>query len=97
MHIKRHPDGRGQTITAACDENLIGTTLDGETLHITVSEHFYKGEKKTREEAATILKTATNLNLLGKETIQLCLDLNIIQKEHILMIGNVPHAIVLAL
>ncbi len=97
MYVKKHASTTGRTVIAVCDEDLLGKTIIGKDIQITVSEHFYKGEQKTADELKAILQIETDFNLIGTETIQVGLALGIITKEHILMIDTVPHAIVFAL
>ena len=50
-----------------CDMELIGKeVVDGE-LKIHISENYYGHEKVDKNEAASLLKSASILNLVGKE------------------------------
>ena len=92
MYTKLH---RGSScILAICDEGLIGKTFEEEGLFLEISEDFYKGEKKTKEEVFEMLKDGNikNFNIVGKESISVALKAGIIEKENILRIGGVPHA-----
>jgi uncharacterized protein len=90
MYVKIHISGDSHVI-AVCDEYLIGKTLKNDVT-IKISEHFYKGEKKTEQEVINILKTASNINLIGKNAIQAGLKTGVITKENIKTIQGVPHA-----
>lgn len=97
MYIKLHSSETGRTLVAACDENLLGKTIVGEKTQITVSDYFYKGEKKSREEAIPIFKNASDLNIIGAETTTLAIELGLLTKENILMIATTPHAVIISL
>lgn len=97
MYVKIHTSTTGRTIIAVCDDAILGKSFTGNGMQIMVSEHFYKGDYTTKEETATILKRDADFNLVGTETITLGLALGIITNEHLLTIGDVPHAIVVAL
>lgn len=91
MYVKIHKSD-DSVVTAICDENLIGKTFSENEKEISISERFYKGEKKSEEEVIDILKNATNLNLVGEQTINLTLKLKIITKDSIILIKEIPHA-----
>lgn len=94
MLVKIHEDKRadGREVVAICDKELIGQTLEEGNLSLTITERFYKGEEKSKEEIKKLLKTANNLNLVGKKTIKLAINSGIVSKENIIKIKGVPHA-----
>ena len=91
MYVKIH-EYKESKITAICDEDLIGRTIEDKEKAIEVSERFYKGSKKSEKETLKIMKEAENLNLVGKKTIDLALKNNIIEKQGIIKIKDIPHA-----
>jgi len=90
MLVKFHKDGN--CVVAICDKDLIGKTFSEGDFEIKVSEYFYGGEEKTKEEVSEIMKESDNLNLIGKESVGLAVKLGIINKENVMMIQGVPHA-----
>ncbi len=93
--MKVHPTGErysNRFVLAVCDKELIGKTLKSKKLQLQVSERFYKGELRSPEEVLSLLKDASNMNILGKRSIALALKAGVIAKENIMMIGKVPHA-----
>ncbi len=95
MYLKIHYTGprfNNRFVIAVCDENLLAKTLDDGKLSITVSEHFYKGEKKNEGDVVAILKDATNVNLVGKEAVAAGIKAGVIFKENVMTIKGVPHA-----
>lgn len=91
MYIKIHNTG-DRAVIAVADKELIGKTIEENNLELKITERFYKGEEKTEEEIIEILKKATNVNLVGKKTINAALKAGVISKENILTIQNIPHA-----
>ncbi len=71
FYVKIHKDLRRpeRSVTAICDENLINKTLKDEDIEIEITERFYKGDLKDEEETKEIIRTAPNLNMVGKNTI----------------------------
>ena len=90
IYVKIHR-GSGR-VAAFCDEELLGKTFKEGKICLTVSEYFYKGDKKTKEEAAEIMKNSENINLVGKECIEIALNLKVIDKSSVIYIKGVPHA-----
>lgn len=92
--LKIHVDIIDQTkcIISICDKDLIGKKFEEGKKQLNITERFYKGEIKTEEEITDILKNASNINIVGKESIALALKLKIIDKKEIIKIQGVPHA-----
>lgn len=95
MYLKIHCTGQrfnNRFVIAVCDENLLNKTLNDGKRSITVSEQFYKGDKKNEREVVAILKDATNANLVGKEAVAAGIKAGIVSKENVAIIKGVPHA-----
>jgi len=82
--------GLEENLIVLCDRKLIGKTLDKE-VGFFVEPNFFKGEEKGINEILDALKNSTIINALGKESIKLLLDNNIISKENVINIGKTPH------
>ena len=92
MHLKIHKISGCDTIVAACDANLIGQTLTCPQCDIVVDEAFYGSESATEEEIIHALKSAANANIIGEKVCSIALKAGIIDKDTIILIGNIPHA-----
>lgn len=95
MYIKIHYTGErygNRFVVAVCDEDLIGKTIKDKKYNIKVNESFYKGDIMDEEEIIKILKDSTNVNLIGKKSIEVGLKAGIISKENIITISGIPHA-----
>ena len=77
-----------------CDAELIGKeVVDGE-LKIHISESYYGKQIVSKDEATSFLKSASILNLVGKDTISLATDLGIGSKSGVKTISDVPFLII---
>ena len=77
-----------------CDAELIGTdVVDGE-LKIHISENYYGKKIVDKDEAASLLKAASIMNLVGKETISLAIDLGIGSESGAKIISDIPFLII---
>lgn len=95
MYLKIHKMGH-QEVVALCDEELIGKTLEEKKFQLKVSESFYKGEELSEDKIIDVLKFKSNINIVGKKSIELALKIGIISKENIIKIKGVPHAQVIS-
>lgn len=91
MYVKIHKS-EGSVVVAVCDEDLIGKELSSGELFLKVSESFYKGELKDKKGIKEILKDARNVNLVGKECVEIAKEIGLVENEHILMFGDIPYA-----
>lgn len=91
MFVKIHKSN-DRNIVAICDEDLIGKEISEGDINLMITERFYKGDKLSKEEIIKIMKNSLNLNIVGKKSIKLALDNNIIEKDSIIKINKIPHA-----
>ena len=91
MFVKIHKSV-DRHIVAICDEDLIGKEISEGDLNLNITERFYKGDKLSKEKIIEIMKNSINLNIVGKNSIKLALDNNIIEKDSIIEIDKIPHA-----
>jgi len=82
------------TLLAACDAELLGKVVRDETrgIKIDVNLEFYHGEIVGEKDLRRLMKEATILNLVGKRTIRLAMNLGLVDNDGILIIKGVPHA-----
>ena len=91
MYVKIHRSGNSKVI-AICDENLINKEFEEGSLYIKVSESFFKGEKKNKEDVKKILKEAGNVNFIGGESVSVAIESGLISKEDVKKIKKIPYA-----
>jgi len=85
-------EGRTGLLVAICDKELLGKTLKYKNIEVFVNPRFYNGFKVDRIRAMELLKKATNINLIGKKSVNLGIELGLIDPKNVLYIGKVPHA-----
>ena len=83
---------QGEVLLAACDDDVLGKTFCEGELELMVSESFYRGERVSQNIFISKIKSATIVNLVGKEVIEIALELGLISSEGIIEIDGVPHA-----
>ena len=77
-----------------CDVDLLGKNIvDGE-LNMNISKNYYGEKLIEKEEAAKLLKQSAIINMVGKNTISLSVELGIGSENGIKTISNVPFLIV---
>ncbi len=91
MYVKIHRSEHS-VITAVCDKYLLGKTISQGNAELSITESFYKGELKDKQEVIAILKKASNVNLVGEESVSCGIEANIITEDHVIVIGGIQHA-----
>ena len=90
----RISDYQKNTMVNMCDAELMGKdVVDGE-LKIHISESYYGKQLVDKDEAISFLKSASMMNLVGKETISLATDLGIGSESGIKIISDIPFLII---
>ena len=90
----RISDYQKNTMLNMCDAELVGKeVVDGE-LKIQISENYYGKQIVEKDEALSMLKSASILNLVGKETISLAIDLGIGSEDGVKIISDIPFLII---
>jgi hypothetical protein len=79
-------------IIAICDEEILGQRFQEGERQIHITESFYKGELVSLEEGLRALEQATIANIVGERIVEEALKAQMIHKNGILRIQNIPHA-----
>ena len=77
-----------------CDAELIGKDIIDSELKIHISESYYGKQLVDNDQAISFLKSASILNLVGKDTISLAIDLGIGSESGVKIISNTPFLII---
>ena len=77
-----------------CDEELLGRTIKNEKAQINISKSYYGQRLVDKTEARQLMQNSLILNLVGKETIQMSVDLKIGAQQGVKTIDDVPFLIV---
>ncbi|KRO24727.1 MAG: hypothetical protein ABR53_06100, partial [Nitrosopumilus sp. BACL13 MAG-121220-bin23] len=70
-----------------CDAELIGTDVVDGKLKIHISENYYGKKLVDKDEALSLLKSTSIMNLVGNETISLAIDLGIASESGVKIIS----------
>ena len=87
----RHKDSNMLNI---CDKELLGKTLNRDNFRLKISEEYYAEKIVEKDEARGLLQKSDNINMVGKEIIDLSVDMGIGSHEGVKVIDGVPFLIV---
>jgi hypothetical protein len=82
------------TMLSICDADLLGKKIIQDELTMHISESYYGERFVERGEAKDLLKNSSIINMVGKETVSLSIDLGIASKNGVKVISGVPFLIV---
>jgi len=85
---------QGNQMLNICDSHLLGKNVSENDLTIKISRNYYGEKIIEKEEAITLLKSCSIINMVGKETISLSLSLGVGTQQSIKTIDSVPFLIV---
>ena len=77
-----------------CDAELLGKNITEGELKMHISESYYGEKFIDREEAKTLLQNSSIINMVGKETVSLSLELGIGSENGVKIISDIPFLIV---
>ena len=87
----RHKDSNMLNI---CDKELVGKTLNRDNFRLKISEEYYAEKIVEEEEARDLLQKSDNINMVGKEIIDLSVNMGIGSQKGVKVIDGVPFLIV---
>lgn len=79
-------------LLSICDVELLGKTLRRGKVVFHVKKEFYDGGRVSIEEAISMIKNSTVVNMIGKNIVQRAIEKGHVHPEAILDIEGVPHA-----
>jgi len=81
-----------EIILAICDSSLLGKNLEDDEMNFHVSEEFYSQDTCDDAHIKELIGTATILNVIGNDIINIMIDEKLVQEDKIMKIAGVPHA-----
>ena len=90
----RISDYQKNTMVNMCDAELMGKDVVDGKLKIHINENYYGKKIVDKDEAIYLLKSASIMNLVGKDTISLAIDLGIGSESGVKIISNIPFLII---
>jgi hypothetical protein len=79
-------------LLAMCDAEMLGKTLREGKIVFCVKEDFYKGARVNIEEAVSLIRNSTIVNMVGKNIVKKAIEQGYVHPEAVLKIQGVPHA-----
>ncbi len=83
-----------QAMLNICDVELLGEKIVQDELTMHISESYYGERIVESEEARSLLKDASIINMVGKDTVSMAVDLGIGSENGVKIISGVPFLIV---
>ncbi len=77
-----------------CDVELLGKTISKDELKMNISQSYYGEKLIDKEEAKSLLQNSSIINMLGKNTVSLSIELGIGSESGIKTISDIPFLIV---
>lgn len=77
-----------------CDSDLLGKNIVQDELTMNISKSYYGEKIVTKEEAEDLLQKSSIINMVGKNTISLSIELGIGSENGVKKISDVPFLIV---
>ena len=77
-----------------CDAELLGKKIIQNELNMNISESYYGEKLIEKEEATTLLKKSSIINMVGKETVSLSIELGVGSENGVKLISGIPFLIV---
>jgi uncharacterized protein len=97
MFLKVHCSPGAGDIVAVCDRELLNTTITHGKLSVQITEAFYGNCPASEDMVRNALKKAGNINLMGKRSVSVAIDMGLVTRSGCIMIGDIPHAQVYSL
>ena len=91
IYVKIHR-ANGETILAACDEEILGQTFTGGCAKLRVSEGFYGGELVSEDTFIERMRSFTIMNLVGERTVSIAMNEGYVDAGCVMDIGGTRHA-----
>ena len=77
-----------------CDQELVGRVLRKDDFHMNISKSYFGQRVVDKSEAEDLMKKSSILNMAGKETVEMSINLKIGTRQGVKEIDNVPFLIV---
>ena len=77
-----------------CDEELLGRVIKKDDFQMNISKIYFGQRTIERSEAEDLMKKCSILNMAGKETIEMSIDLKVGTRQGVKEIDGVPFLIV---
>ncbi len=93
--IAKKRSQNGKIFLSICDKEIIGNVFVEEDKVLDLKSSFYQGEEINKEDLKEIIKKSYFITCVGKKSIKYLKNFNIISKDNIREIQNIPYSFVL--
>jgi len=93
----RVSDYQKNTMLNICDSELLGKKITQDELNMNISENYYGGKLVEKEEAKSLIKNSSIINMVGKESVSLSIELGIGSENGVKTISGIPFLIIFRL
>ena len=92
MIVKTYATSDNRLILTICDGELIGKRyIEGEK-QLDLTSNFYKGTEMEEEPIIKLIEKAYTINAVGKKSVELCINVGVVDKDKIGKIKGIPYA-----
>lgn len=93
MIVKIHKSYDGRKVIAACDKGMIGKVFSEGSKQLDVKSSFYDGDEMDGAKLIDeIKKGPCHLNIVGKESVEFCINKRLVDPKNVIKIKGIPHA-----
>ncbi|MFX1448163.1 MAG: DUF424 domain-containing protein [Promethearchaeota archaeon] len=92
VYLKIHRRNGIDTV-ACCDEDLLNKVFTEGNLRIEINSNFFGGDLLNIDQAMDILKDASYFNIVGENITNQAIALQLLPKDGVRKINNIPMAI----
>ena len=90
----RVTDYQNNMMLNICDADLLGKQIVQDELSMNISEGYYGEKLVEKEEAKILLEKSSIINMVGKETVSLSIELGVGSENGVKLISGIPFLIV---
>jgi hypothetical protein len=90
--LVRERDTPKGLLVAVCDEECLGETYGDGDVSLTVTEEFYGGEERDRDEVVDSLTRASVANLVGERCVTVAIEAGLVDEDRVLDLDGTLHA-----
>ena len=90
----RISDYQKNTMLNICDYDLLGKQITENELTMNISKNYYGDKIVDVDEATSLLKKSSIINMVGKNTVSLSLELGIGSQNGVRRISDIPFLII---
>ena len=83
-----------KTMLNICDADLLGKKIKQDELTMHISESYYGERTVEADEAETLLKNSSIINMVGKHTVSMAVNLGVGSENGVKIISGVPFLII---